>query len=108
MAELSRIVLDYRDLGNKVIANRLDEAVREQMVTAVSDFTAGDSVERGLGARRAAHGSAYTRVVAGSPPKRCASHTGMIATTVSAAATTLITGAWLGRNRFPKIQIGSV
>jgi len=48
------------------------------------------------------------RVVAGSPPKRCASHTGMIATSVSAAATTLITGAWLGRNRFPKIQIGSV
>jgi hypothetical protein len=41
MAELSRIVLDYRDLGNRVVANRLDEAVREQMVTAVSEFTAG-------------------------------------------------------------------
>jgi DNA-binding transcriptional MerR regulator len=41
MAELSRIVLDYRDLGNRVIANHLDEAVREQMVTAVSEFTAG-------------------------------------------------------------------
>ena len=41
MAELSRIVLDYRDLGNKVVANRLDEAMREQTVTAVSDFTAG-------------------------------------------------------------------
>jgi DNA-binding transcriptional MerR regulator len=41
MAELSRIVLDYRDLGNKVVANRLDEAMREQMVTAVSEFTAG-------------------------------------------------------------------
>jgi DNA-binding transcriptional MerR regulator len=41
MAELSRIVVDYRDLGNKVVANRLDEAMREQMVTAVSDFTAG-------------------------------------------------------------------
>lgn len=40
MAELSRIVLDYRDLGTKVIANRLDDAMREQMVTAVSDFTA--------------------------------------------------------------------
>jgi DNA-binding transcriptional MerR regulator len=40
VAELSRIVLDYRDLGNKVIANRLDEAMREQMVTAVSEFTA--------------------------------------------------------------------
>jgi DNA-binding transcriptional MerR regulator len=40
MAELSRIVLDYRDLGNKVIANHLDEAIRAQMVTAVSEFTA--------------------------------------------------------------------
>jgi DNA-binding transcriptional MerR regulator len=41
MAELSRIVLDFRDLGNKVVDNRLDTAVREQMVTAVSDYTAG-------------------------------------------------------------------
>ena len=41
MAELSRIVLDYRDLGNKVIANNLEEAVREQMITAVSEYTAG-------------------------------------------------------------------
>jgi DNA-binding transcriptional MerR regulator len=41
MAELSRIVLDYRDLGNRVVGNRLDEATREQMITAVSDFTAG-------------------------------------------------------------------
>lgn len=41
MAELSRIVVDYRDLGNRVVANRLDEAVRGQMVTAVSEFTAG-------------------------------------------------------------------
>ncbi len=41
MAELSRIVADYRDLGNRVVANRLDQAMREQMVTAVSDFTAG-------------------------------------------------------------------
>ncbi|GAC1400988.1 MAG: hypothetical protein NVS4B6_13610 [Mycobacterium sp.] len=41
MAELSRVVLDYRDLGTRVIANRLEDAVREQMVTAVSEFTAG-------------------------------------------------------------------
>ncbi len=51
MAELSRIVLDYRDLGNRVIANRLDKAVREQMVTAVSEFTAGILLSGGLGAR---------------------------------------------------------
>jgi DNA-binding transcriptional MerR regulator len=41
MAELSRIVLDYRDLGNSVVANRLAEAMREEMVTAVSEYTAG-------------------------------------------------------------------
>jgi DNA-binding transcriptional MerR regulator len=41
LAELSRIVLDYRDLGNKVVAHRLDEAMREQTVTAVSEYTAG-------------------------------------------------------------------
>jgi DNA-binding transcriptional MerR regulator len=41
VSELSRIVLDYRDLGNTVIANHLNEAVREQMVTAASEFTAG-------------------------------------------------------------------
>src|SRR4029079_2681792 len=40
MAELSRIVLDYRDLGNRVIANHLDDAIRRQMATAVSAFTA--------------------------------------------------------------------
>jgi DNA-binding transcriptional MerR regulator len=40
VAGLSRIVLDYRDLGERVVANRLDEAMREQMVTAVSEFTA--------------------------------------------------------------------
>ena len=106
MAELSRIVLDYRDLGDKVIANRLDEAMREQMVTTVSEFTAAILLSGDW--QSSAQSSGYTRVVAGSPPKRCASHTGMIATIVSAAATTLITGAWLGRNRFPKIQIGSV
>ena len=41
MAELSRVVLDYRDLGSRVVAFRLDEAMREQMVTAVSEYTAG-------------------------------------------------------------------
>jgi hypothetical protein len=41
IAELSRIVLDYRDLGNTVVVNRFGEAMREQMVTAVSEYTAG-------------------------------------------------------------------
>jgi DNA-binding transcriptional MerR regulator len=40
MAGVSRIVLDYRDMGNRVIANHLDDAIRRQMATAVSDFTA--------------------------------------------------------------------
>lgn len=40
MAEVSRIVLDYRDLGNRVIANHLDDAIRQQLAAAVSDFTA--------------------------------------------------------------------
>ena len=49
MAELSRIVLDYRDLGNRIVANRLDEAMREQTVTAVSEFTAGILLNAGPG-----------------------------------------------------------
>ena len=40
MAELTRTVLDYRDLGHKVIVNHLDDAMRAQMVTAVPEFTA--------------------------------------------------------------------
>jgi DNA-binding transcriptional MerR regulator len=40
MAEVSRIVLDYRDLGNRVLATHLDDAIRRQMVAAVSEFTA--------------------------------------------------------------------
>jgi DNA-binding transcriptional MerR regulator len=100
--ELSRIVQDYRDLWSRVVSDRLDKALQQQMTSAASGYTAaGGRVCRSVVA-------IYTRVVAGSPPKRWASHTGMIATIVSAAATTLMTGAWLGRNRFPKIQIGSV
>ena len=41
MAELSRLVLDYRDLGNRVLAIRIDGAMREQMTTAMSEFAAG-------------------------------------------------------------------
>ena len=40
VAELSRIVVDYRDLGNNVLARRLDAAIREQILTAVSEFIA--------------------------------------------------------------------
>jgi DNA-binding transcriptional MerR regulator len=41
MGELGQVVQDYRDLGTKVVADRLDAALQEQMVTAVSDYTAG-------------------------------------------------------------------
>ena len=51
----------------------------------------------------------YSRPPALSPtPSRAASQTGTKDSTISAAATTLTTGAWFGRNRLPKIQIGSV
>ena len=49
MAELSRIVQDYRDFGNKVVANRLDEAIREQMVTSGVGVHRRNSAEGGPG-----------------------------------------------------------
>jgi DNA-binding transcriptional MerR regulator len=39
--ELSRIVQDYRDLGHKVVGDRLDAALQERMVAAISNYTAG-------------------------------------------------------------------
>lgn len=39
--ELSRIVHDYRDLGHKVVGARLDAALQERMVAAISNYTAG-------------------------------------------------------------------
>jgi DNA-binding transcriptional MerR regulator len=39
--ELSRIVQDYRDMGSKVVADRIDEAIQRRMVSAVSNYTAG-------------------------------------------------------------------
>jgi len=41
MAELRRVVADYRDLGNHVVADLLDAAVRRRLITAVSDYAAG-------------------------------------------------------------------
>jgi len=40
LAELSQVVQDYRDLGNKVVTDCLDQALRQRMVTSVSDYTA--------------------------------------------------------------------
>jgi DNA-binding FrmR family transcriptional regulator len=40
MAEVSRIVQDYRDLANRVVVRHLDEALHQQMVAAVSNYTA--------------------------------------------------------------------
>jgi DNA-binding transcriptional MerR regulator len=39
--ELSQIVQDYRDLGHKVVADRIDAALQEQMVASISNYTAG-------------------------------------------------------------------
>jgi DNA-binding transcriptional MerR regulator len=38
---LSQIVQDYRDLGTRVAANQLDEALQQQLVTAASKYTTG-------------------------------------------------------------------
>jgi DNA-binding transcriptional MerR regulator len=40
MAEFSRIVSDYRELANSVVANHLDDALRQRMVSAVSAYAA--------------------------------------------------------------------
>jgi DNA-binding transcriptional MerR regulator len=40
MVELGQILQDYRALGSRVVADRLDAALQEQMVTAVSNYTA--------------------------------------------------------------------
>ena len=39
MAALNQLVQDYRELGTKVVADRLDVTVHEQVVSAVSDYT---------------------------------------------------------------------
>ena len=39
---------------------------------------------------------------------RCARYTGTMESTIRIAATTLTTGAWLGRNRLSKIHSGKV
>lgn len=41
IAGLSRVMHDYRDLGEEVVADHLDTALQRQMVTAVSDYTIG-------------------------------------------------------------------
>ncbi|MDT5289496.1 MAG: hypothetical protein QOF88_4385 [Mycobacterium sp.] len=44
MAELRRAVADYRDLGNHVVSDLLDAAVRRGLITAVSDYAAGNLI----------------------------------------------------------------
>ena len=41
MGELSRLMHDYRELGIEVVADHLDAALQQKMVTAVSDYTVG-------------------------------------------------------------------
>jgi DNA-binding transcriptional MerR regulator len=40
IAELSRIVQDHRDLGGRVLALQLDDALHQHVVKAISDYTA--------------------------------------------------------------------
>lgn len=39
IAELGQLMNDYRELGSKVVSDRLDASVREQVASAVSDYT---------------------------------------------------------------------
>jgi hypothetical protein len=39
IAELGALMKDYRELGSKVVSDRLDALVREQVLSAVSDYT---------------------------------------------------------------------
>jgi DNA-binding transcriptional MerR regulator len=39
IAELGALMKDYRELGSKVVSDRLDASVREQVLSAVSDYT---------------------------------------------------------------------
>jgi DNA-binding transcriptional MerR regulator len=39
IAELGALMKDYRELGSKVVSDRLDASVREQALSAVSDYT---------------------------------------------------------------------
>ncbi|MCT7660545.1 MerR family transcriptional regulator [Mycobacterium deserti] len=48
MDELTGIVQDYRDLGRRVVRDRLDKSLQEQMVTALSEYTADVLVSRQL------------------------------------------------------------
>jgi DNA-binding transcriptional MerR regulator len=41
MAELTQIVQDYRDLGSRLLSERVEASLQQQMVTAVSEYTAG-------------------------------------------------------------------
>ena len=41
MGALSRLMHDYRELGKEVVADHLDAALQQKMVTAVSDYTIG-------------------------------------------------------------------
>ncbi|MGH3676218.1 MAG: MerR family transcriptional regulator [Mycobacterium sp.] len=41
LAEVSRLVQDYRDLGSAIVTRHLDKALQQHMVSAVSEYTTG-------------------------------------------------------------------
>ena len=41
IAEIRRMVDDYRELGQEVVATKFDQATRRHMVASASDYTAG-------------------------------------------------------------------
>jgi DNA-binding transcriptional MerR regulator len=46
MADVRRVIGDYRDLGNHVVADLLDAAVQRRLVTAVSEYAASVLLSR--------------------------------------------------------------
>ena len=60
---------DYRDLGRKVVADRLDASLQQRMVAAISNYTTG-VLTSGQWDPKARAVTPYTRVAAGSPPNR--------------------------------------
>ncbi len=68
MGELSQIVQDYRDIGSKVVADRLDDEPAGADGGGHLQLHGRTAAEWAVGRERAV--SPYIRVVAGSPPKR--------------------------------------
>ena len=72
---MSQFVQDYRDLWSSVVSDRLDKSLHQQMATPDrlrAGALLGRPLEQGATGSSAQVLADYTRVAAGSPPKRWA------------------------------------